>query len=179
MGRNASNLGLSVALLVGVVLVAFPWMGGGETDKPVPSSFVAGDVDAAPLFAVLAAHDRACQAGDVDAFAGLVTRGYHGSVARSVAAVDRRIDAALLKSRVENGNGLAAIAGRSGCRGKSAVDRACILGKPAAGMAGTVCIALSKDGGAWRIDRVAHLPQVALDDETLVAVVEASLLQAN
>lgn len=179
MGRNASNLGLAAALLAGLALVAFPWLDGGDADKPVPSSFVAGDVDAAPLFDALTAHDRACQEGDVEAFSAVVTKGYFAAIERSVAAVDRRVDAALLKGRVENGNGLAAITGRAGCRGKSAGDRACILGKPAAGMAGVLCIALSKDDGTWRIDRVVHQPQIALDDATLVAVVEASLLQTK
>ncbi len=179
MGRNASNVGLCVALLAGLALVAFPWLGGGDEDQPIPSAFVASDLAAAPLFDVLAAHDRACRDGDVAAFGAAVTPGYRLAIERSVGAVDRRVDAALLQSRVTDGNGLAPIAARSGCRGKSVGDRACILGKPAAGMVGILCIALSRQDGAWRIDRVAHQPQVALDDATLIAVVESSLLQTN
>ena len=176
MAPNPTTIGLSAAMLVGLAMVAMPWM-AANGEAALPATFAPGDAAAQPLFNALSAHDAACRAGDVAAFSRSVTDAYQDSLSRSLAALDRKLDAEMLRSRAMPGSELAAVASRPGCRGSAKGARACVLGKPAAGHLGTLGIAFAFEGDRWRIDRVVHQPQVSLDDATLVAVVESSLLE--
>ncbi len=177
MAPNPTTIALSAAMLVGLAMVAMPWIAANGEAAALPAKFTPADAAAQPLFSALSAHDAACRAGDVAAFTRCVTDDYLESLSRSLAALDRKLDAELLRSRAVPGSELSAVASRPGCVGSARGARACVLGKPAAGHLGTLGIAFTFDGDRWRIDRVVHQPQVALDDATLVAVVESSLLE--
>ena len=177
MAPNPTTIGLSAAMLVGLAMVAMPWMASGRDITSMPAKFTPADAAAQPLFDALSAHDAACRAGDVAAFTRCVTDAYLDTMSRSLAALDRKVDPEMLRTRAVPGSELRSISARNGCFGSAKGARACVLGKPAPGHLGTLGIAFAFEGDRWRIDRVVHQPQVSLDDATLLAVVESSLLE--
>ena len=179
MVRDASKWGLAAAMFAGLAMVAFPWVDTGGEDLPMPTAFSIKDAAAAPLCDLLRTHDEVCKKGDVHAFVQCVSKDYLASLERSLKAVDRTMSAEALRSRTEAGAGLSLLMSRTGCRGRARADRACLLGRPAVGLVGSLAIAFVREEGAWRIDRVVHQPLVAVDDEVLVDVVMEGMLTAR
>jgi hypothetical protein len=179
MVRDASKWGLAAAMFAGLAMVAFPWVDAGGEDAPMPTAFSVKDAAAAPLCDLLRTHDEVCQKGDVAAFSQCVTKDYLASMQRSLKAIDQPLSPAALRARTEAGAGLALLVSRTGCRGRAREGRACLLGRPAVGLVGSLAVAFVKEDGAWRIDRVVHQPLVAVDDEVLVDVVMEGMLTAR
>lgn len=173
----------AVALGIGMVLVALPWLPRPQ-ENPLPRHFAADSDAVALLLESVQRVDASCRRGDLAAFGAAVTPAYAEGLARQLRQLDRELDRSALRDSTtgeRHGGILAALEPLAGLGGERRGDVAVLAfdyqGAAAAVFDGFKLLRFCWDGVCYRLDQVRDArrrPGVARE-RMLQALVETML----